>query len=120
MKPVDQSTAAELASIENTLVVLLRRITSDDRKLKGGDYRRYSINELLEKSHLQSDTEALVRQPIRNACANAVRLLGERLIEMNVDRMEVHHRVVRRGRRNANDWSAIIDKTWDGTGDWHA
>lgn len=115
----------EVNYIEDALVHLLREITRHDKGVRRktrepGEFRFLKVSEVLSKSRLYWDARRLRTDPVREACAQAVRKLGQRLHERGADMMAVHDRVILRTPRHRNYWSVIIDKNWDGIADWWA
>ena len=69
----------------------------------------------------QAQIDAVQRNPVRGACRNAIRLLGERLHELGLDadEMLVVAKLASRGRTFSKRLS-IVDHAWDGIGTWLA
>jgi hypothetical protein len=114
----------EIMWIEEALVELLREIVRQEKRGNRPPSRHgfvaYDINELGSRSSLYWEVSHVVDHPVREACALAIRRLGQRLHEMSADMMEVHDHVVERTRKYQDYWSMLLDKRWNGVGDWHA
>jgi hypothetical protein len=69
----------------------------------------------------QGHIDAVLRHPVRAACKNAVRLLGERLCELGLDLDQMQGVAGRVSKGKAfHKRINIIDKAWDGVGHWVA
>ena len=71
----------------------------------------------------QGQIDAVLDNPVRAACKNAVRLLGERLHELglDLDQMQVVAEWAATAKvRHFTKRINIIDKAWDGVGRWVA
>ena len=70
------------------------------------------------KTPRECQINRVLNEPVRNACKNAVRLLGERLFEIGGTGLmeKVCNHVEMRGRAVRGYRAVIMDKPWDGVG----
>lgn len=108
------NTETDTRPAEDALVALLSRIAIEDRKPPGPHaFRRYSVTEVME-------TDDIIRQPVRHACARAIREIGLDLHRAGADMDAVAKRVWSRApsRKAQGHWVDVIDKRWSGIGNW--
>jgi hypothetical protein len=99
---------------------LRRKARKDDdsplRAVSAADFSREPL-----PTRRQAQIDALLKNPVRAACKNAVRLLGERLHELglDLDEMQTVARLASRGLAFSKRMN-IVDKSWHGIGTWLA
>ena len=114
----------EIQKIEDALCSLLAQMLRCD---KAGEKRSIGIPPKIEiipwdqikiKTRRECDIQRVLNDPVRNACKNAVRLLGERLFALGGIKLmkEVSDRAELRSKRRRSYRAVIMDKTWDGVG----
>jgi hypothetical protein len=64
----------------------------------------------------------VLREPVRAACRNAIRLLGERIFELRGDdgMREMNDKVLRLDEQHFQRRASILNSAWDGIGHWVA
>ena len=114
----------EIKKIEDAICSLLTHMLRCD---KAREKRSVGVPPKIEivpwelikiKTHRECQISRVLNDPVRNACKNAVRLLGERLFELGgTDLMEkVCNRAELRSRPRRGYRAVMMDKTWDGVG----
>lgn len=118
--------AVEVDKIKVALDALLSQMVAIDRKPRKGPatFKFISVADLDAEpipTERQSQIEEVLESPVRAACRNAVRLLGERLFELtgDTDRMLEIAESLSKGRHGGLR-ASILDHAWDEIGDWHA
>ena len=112
----------EIAGIEKALDVLLRSAIAADRTERRS-LRVMSLAEIeppTDKTKAGVMAEQIVDRPIGEACRQAIRTLGKRLHEIGGARLmqSVCERVAESDPSNAAHRTDIMDKRWDGIGEW--
>lgn len=118
---------SEVERIEIALAALLTEMLRHDAKRKGKDGGKLIVvcaADMVPTTRREAQIESLLDNPVRAACKNAIRMLGERLHELGLglDQMQ-----------GVAEWAAteakggqfgqrinIIDKTWNDIGSWIA
>jgi hypothetical protein len=118
----------EIGKIESALSELLDQMVAIDMRPRVGPpepLRVVSASEFEFRpvpTRRDCQINSVLNQPVRAACRNAIRLLGERLFELTNDTDGQMLKVAERasdgpqfGRR-----MSIMNSAWDGVGHWHA
>jgi hypothetical protein len=115
----------EIQKIEDALCALLAQTLIYDKarekRNNGLPPRVFTLTpvDLIKiKTRRECDIARVLKEPVRNACKNAIRLLGERLFEIGgTDLMEkVCGTVEKRSRTRRVYRAVMMDKAWDGVG----
>jgi hypothetical protein len=118
----------EIKNIEKALCTLLSQIMRIDRAASKRAEGKpifsklvlVSAAEIVPITRRQSQIQRVVENPVRGACINAIRFLGERIFELTGDThvmAEVcDHVASHSGGRHSQYRANIIVKTWDGIG----
>lgn len=123
----------ESEQLEDAMIVLLGAIAAEHEKLDdepattepdendpAGDGELLTLADLAAMTKAQRQSRQIAGWPVRAALFQAVRPLGERLHELGENLFVVHDRVVARApnEEDADIWTSVIDKSWNGLGDW--
>ncbi len=124
---------SERQAIEASLDTILRAITDHDRErqdaLPLAKPRIFSAADLVSEARADAQrtpaaryTRRLAPDPVRAALKHAVRQIGQRLYEIGGMEalQDACERVADLDPANWGTRTDIIDKTWDGIGDWFA
>jgi hypothetical protein len=124
-KPSPQS--EEIDKIESALRVLLDQVVEIDMRTRVGPPEPPLVISPSEwhgrpvPTRRDCQISSVLNNPVRGACRNAIRLLGERLFELTNDTkaMRIIDESVSDGPHSGKRMS-ILNSAWDGIGDWHA
>jgi hypothetical protein len=116
----------EIANIKVALKALLAEMLRRDRKPR--EYRVGSAMTMAEIDRWHAlgknfrAADAIIKDPVRTACRDAIRKLGKRLHELVGDDHDGMLKVANSvsGQKHYSHHISIIDKAWDGIGDWHS
>jgi hypothetical protein len=125
--PTGKDQTSELDKIRRALDALLAAMVAIDMTPRKGPpepLRLVSFAELAAgpiPSRRDCQIAAVLREPVRAACRNAIRLLGERLLELlgNTGEMAEIAESLSDGPQYGRR-ASILDHAWDGIGDWCA
>ena len=120
--------SAETEGLERALDVLLTAMLEEDRKLaetagassfKAHVFTAADLQRAARLTRLEMDVTDLQRQPVRAACRQAVRRIGEHLFKIlgSTDGMrEVLERAADMVPEQYGHRASIVDHAWDGIG----
>jgi hypothetical protein len=116
----------EVAGIKSALNALLAEMVKIDRepRKQSGLFPVMDMADIDAWAKLGAnfrEADAIVKSPVRTACRNAIRVLGERLYELLDDTaaMRAIAEDISSGRQYGKRIS-IIDSAWSGIGDWYS
>lgn len=116
--------SAEIEELERALDALLRTMTAEDEKPVDGQIgivmvTAASLQAAARMTRLDMDVADLKRRPLRAACRQAVRRIGEHLFQVTgcTDAMsDVLERVCDMDPPKYGHRASIVDHAWDGLG----
>lgn len=116
--------SAEIEELERALDALLRTMTAEDDKPADGPVRIVTVTAASlmaagRMSRLDLDIADLKRRPVRAACRQAVRRIGEHLFQVmgDTDAMsDLLERVCDMDPPRYGHRASIVDHAWDGIG----